>query len=125
MGNKQSVLVCDDDPRIRQLIRVNLTQRNYQVAEFENGQQLVNYLGHDGADLIILDLGMPVMNGFDTCVWIRQHGIKIPIIVLTAIEDSEARRQAVDSGANDYMTKPFQPQSLMALMAEVMASQPL
>lgn len=125
MDNKQSILVCDDDPRIRQLIRVNLTHRNYQVAEFENGQQLINYLGHKSADLIILDLGMPVMNGFDACVWIRQHGITIPIIVLTAMEDGEARRQAFDSGASDYMTKPFLPQSLMAHMAEIMAIKPL
>ena len=114
MVNQPCILVCDDDPLIRKVIKANLIKRNYQVSEFENGQQLIDYLQNDTGDLIILDLGMPIMNGFDTCVWIRQHDIDTPIIVLTAYEDFDLKYRAISLGVDDYMHKPFQIQDFLA-----------
>lgn len=114
MNIKPSVLVCDDDPRIRLLIKVNLVKHNYRVAEFENGQQLIDYLRCNSADLIILDIGMPTMDGFQTCEWIQQHGIRTPIIVLTAYEDIDYQSRAADMGVHEFMIKPIHLQEFIS-----------
>ncbi len=114
--DKLSVLVADDDPKIRKLVSVNLTQRNHLVHEVEDGQAVLEYLDHETPDIIILDLIMPIMNGNDVCLWIRRRGIDVPIMILSARDDEDIKVRALDAGADDYMTKPFKVEEFLARM---------
>lgn len=114
--NKLSILVADDDPKVRKLVSANLVQRNHLVHEVEDGQAVLEYLDHEIPDLIILDLIMPIMNGNDVCLWIRRRGIEIPIMVLSARDEEEIKVRALDAGADDYITKPFKVEELLARM---------
>jgi len=115
--NKLTVLVADDDPRIRQVISLNLKKRNWMVYEAENGRQVIEHLKHDIPDLVVLDLGMPVMNGYEVCAWIRQHGMDVPIMVLTAYSGVDLKIRALDAGANDYEVKPFKTDEFLARLS--------
>ncbi len=112
--DKLTILVADDDPKIRKLINVNLTQRNYLVHEVENGEQAVEYLKDNLPDLIIVDLVMPVMGGTDVCIWVRRHELEVPIMVLSAYDEEDLKVRALDAGADDYVTKPFRAEEFLA-----------
>jgi two-component system KDP operon response regulator KdpE len=118
--DKLSVLVADDDPKIRKLVSINLTQRKYAVHEVEDGQAVLEYLDHEIPDLIILDLIMPVMNGSDVCRWVRRRGIDIPILILSAHNEEELKVRALDAGADDYVTKPFKIEEFLARLRALM-----
>ena len=102
-----SVLVADDDPAIRKLLRISLSRQNYTVLEAENGQQVINLLEHERPSLLVLDLGMPLMNGAEVCGWVRQRCLVVPIMVLTAYNGVDLKIRVLDAGADDYLTKPF------------------
>jgi len=118
--HKTSVLVVDDDPKIRKLLNANLARRNYAVQEATNGEQAIACMQQELPDLAILDLVMPGMSGNEVCVWIRDQGLAIPIIVLSAYDEEELKVQALDAGADDYVTKPFQAEEFLARMRAVM-----
>jgi two-component system KDP operon response regulator KdpE len=118
--HKTSVLVVDDDPKIRKLLNANLARRNYAVQEAANGEQAIACMQQELPDLAILDLVMPGMSGNEVCVWIRDQGLAIPIIVLSAYDEEELKVQALDAGADDYVTKPFQAEEFLARMRAVM-----
>ncbi|MHB8626567.1 MAG: response regulator transcription factor [Aggregatilineales bacterium] len=105
--DKLSVLVADDDPKIRQLLNISLSQQNYVVYDVENGRQAIEFLEREIPNLVVLDLGMPVINGVEVCGWIRERGINIPIMVLTAYSGIDLNISVLDAGADEYMTKPF------------------
>jgi len=115
-----SVLIADDDPMIRRLLNVNLSQRHYQVSEVTNGEEAVNYLKQNTPDLIILDLVMPLRNGSEVCSWVRQRGLDVPILVLSAYDDETLKVQALDAGADDYVTKPFKVDEFLARLRALM-----
>ncbi len=117
---KTSILVVDDDPKIRKLLSVNLAKRDYAVREAANGNQATALIEEDPPDLVILDLVMPGMNGNDVCIWIREQGLDMPIIVLSAYDEEELKVKALDSGADDYVTKPFKLEEFLARMRAVM-----
>jgi DNA-binding response OmpR family regulator len=94
--NRLSVLMADDDPRIRQLVSVNLTRRKYAVHEVEDGEQAIEYLKRETPDLVILDLVMPRMSGADVCAWIRQRNSDVPIMVLSAYDEEDLKVRAVN-----------------------------
>jgi DNA-binding response OmpR family regulator len=118
--DKLSVLVADDDPKIRKLVSANLIQRNHLVHEVGDGQAVLEYLDHEMPDLIILDLIMPIMNGNDVCLWIRRRGIDIPIMILSAHDEEDIKVRALDAGADDYVTKPFKVEEFLARMRALM-----
>jgi two-component system KDP operon response regulator KdpE len=118
--HKTSVLIVDDDPKIRKLLSVNLIKRNYAVHEASNGDQAIASMEQEVPDLAILDLVMPGISGNDICVWMREHGLDIPIIVLSAYDEEELKVKALDSGADDYITKPFKSEEFLARMRAVM-----
>ena len=122
--DKRTVLVADDDPRIRQVISINLKKRNWDVHEVENGGQVVDYLKRSIPDLIVLDLGMPVMNGYDVCAWVRQRGMAVPILILTAYGGLDLKIRALDAGANDYVTKPFKTDEFIARLNALVTGSP-
>lgn len=118
--DKLTVLMVDDDPKIRKLVSANLGRRNYIVREASNGDQAIAYLEQTVPDLIILDLVMPEINGIDVCRWIRDEKMNVPVIVLSAYGEEELKVEALDAGADDYITKPFGSEEFLARVRAVM-----
>jgi two-component system, OmpR family, KDP operon response regulator KdpE len=109
------VLVVDDEPPIRKLLRMGLTTQGYQIVEAPNGKTALDLLG-EAPDLIILDLGLPDTQGLDLLRTIRAGNESIPIVVLSSRGDEAGKVQALDLGADDYITKPFGMDELLARM---------
>jgi two-component system KDP operon response regulator KdpE len=118
MSNAQTVLVVDDDPQVLKLVRMNLAARGYRVREAANGHEALSILRHETFDLVILDLVMPGTGGIDVCMQIREQS-DVPIIVLSAHDQEELKVEALDAGADDYVTKPFSHNELLARMRAV------
>ncbi len=112
-------LVVDDDPKIRQLIRVNLEPRGYTVQEASDGLDAIKVIEHDLPDLMLLDLVMPLMSGIEVCLWTRERS-DLPIIVLSAQDEEQLKVRALDAGADDYLSKPFGYEELLARVRAVM-----
>jgi len=107
------VLVIDDEPQIRRFLEISLRAQGYVVALAETGRQGLEALALEGADVVVLDLGLPDRDGQSVLTELRQWS-QVPVIVLT-VRSSQAEKVAVlDAGANDYVTKPFGIQELMA-----------
>ncbi|BFT69524.1 response regulator [Paenibacillus sp. P36] len=108
-----SVLVADDDPEIRDVIRIYLQNEGYCVFETEDGVQTLEQLRRESIDLIILDVMMPNMDGIRACFKIREM-TKIPIIMLSAKSEDIDKITGLTTGADDYVAKPFNPLELIA-----------
>jgi DNA-binding response OmpR family regulator len=116
MTTKRRILVVDDDPDLRLSLRRPLTAEGYLITEAGNAT--------DGAaaataptsrfDVIILDLGLPDGDGRDLCAELRRQGVRVPIILLTGLDDEHEVVRGLDAGANDYVTKPFRMSELLA-----------
>jgi two-component system KDP operon response regulator KdpE len=110
MGN---ILIVEDDPNIRKLVRVNLVKRGYTVFEAEDSHQAMARFQAEAIDLVLLDLVLPGLSGVDICVWIRARS-DVPIIILSARSEEDLKVAALDAGADDYVTKPFGHDELLA-----------
>lgn len=108
-----NVLIIDDETQIRKFLDIALRAQGYKVLQAENGQQGLELLALQGADLVILDLGLPDLDGFDVLSALRNWS-NAPVIVLSVRADEEEKVKLLDAGANDYVTKPFSVQELMA-----------
>jgi two-component system, OmpR family, KDP operon response regulator KdpE len=109
------VLVVDDEPQILRALRINLRARQYDVNTAENGTQALTLAAAHPPDLVILDLGLPDMDGVDVIGGLRGW-TAVPIIVLSGRADSADKVEALDAGADDYVTKPFGMDELLARM---------
>ncbi len=109
------VLVVDDEPQILRALRINLRARHYEVTIAANGTQALNEAAAHPPDLVILDLGLPDMDGVEVIGGLRGW-TAVPIIVLSGRADSTDKVQALDAGADDYVTKPFGMDELLARM---------
>jgi two-component system KDP operon response regulator KdpE len=107
------VLVIDDEPPIRKLLRMGLSTQGYEVIEATNGKNGLALLA-ENPDVIILDLGLPDIPGLDLLALIRERNERVPIVVLSSRGDETAKVQALDHGADDYVTKPFGMEELLA-----------
>jgi two-component system KDP operon response regulator KdpE len=116
------VLVIDDEPPIRKLLRMGLATQGYQTAEASNGKMALELLV-DGPDLVILDLGLPDVQGLELLRTIRERNDKVPIVVLSSRSDERAKVEALDLGADDYVTKPFGKDELLARMRAALRHQ--
>ena len=112
-AKRLKVLVIDDEPPIRKLLRMGLTTQGYEVLEAPNGKTSLELLAKK-PDLIILDLGLPDIQGHDLLRMIRARNEGIPIVVLSSRGDEAGKVQALDFGADDYVTKPFSMDELLA-----------
>ncbi len=113
MAKKIKVLVVDDEPKIRMFIRANLEARGYEVYLAQDGNEAVEMTGRVVPDVIVLDLNMPRMDGIEACRRIREWA-DMPIIILSVREDEKDKVRALDEGADDYVTKPFGIEELLA-----------
>jgi two-component system KDP operon response regulator KdpE len=116
------VLIVDDEPPIRKLLRMGLTAQGYQVLEASNGKAALELVAQ-GPDLVILDLGLPDVQGFDLLRTIRARNEQVPIVVLSSRGDEAAKVAALDLGADDYVTKPFGTEELLARMRAALRHQ--
>jgi two-component system, OmpR family, KDP operon response regulator KdpE len=107
------ILVVDDEPQIRRFLEISLRAQGYRVALADSAQAGLDRLATDGADLVILDLGLPDRDGQAVLADLRQWS-QVPVIVLTVRGGETEKVAALDAGANDYVTKPFGVQELMA-----------
>jgi DNA-binding response OmpR family regulator len=107
------ILVVEDERAVRELLRLLLEDHGYRVVEAEDGRQAVERFRRESLSLVILDLRMPVMSGFDACRIIRNES-DVPIIMLSAHTDSHDIVVALELGADDYVTKPFVDRELLA-----------
>ena len=107
------VLVIDDEPPIRKLLRMGLATQGYEISEAANGKAGLDLLGQN-PDIIILDLGLPDMQGLELLRMIRARNESVPIVVLSSRGDEAGKVEALDIGADDYVTKPFGMDELLA-----------
>jgi two-component system KDP operon response regulator KdpE len=108
------ILVVDDEPAIRRFMRTSLTAQGYRVTEAEDGPGTFESLRRDPPDVLVLDLGLPGIDGFEIIRKMRESGFTLPIIVLSSRADEVGKVKALDLGADDYVTKPFGIDELMA-----------
>jgi len=116
--DKKHILVVDDEKALRSLIRDYLIKANYSVSEAANGEDAVEVFFNQKIDLIILDIMMPGMNGYEVLTEIRKH-TDVPVIMLTAKDDEESEILGFNLKADDYVTKPFSAKALMARIEAV------
>jgi two-component system KDP operon response regulator KdpE len=116
------VLIIDDEPPIRKLLRMGLTTQGYETLEASNGKAALEKLAEEPA-LIILDLGLPDMQGHELLRTIRARNEAVPIVVLSARGDEAGKVEALDLGADDYLTKPFGMDELLARLRAALRHQ--
>ena len=116
------VLVIDDESPIRKLLRMGLSAQGYQILEAPSGKIALELLG-EGPDLVILDLGLPDVDGHELLRMIRARKESVPIVVLSSRGDEAGKVQALDYGADDYVTKPFGMEELLARMRAALRHQ--
>jgi two-component system KDP operon response regulator KdpE len=116
------VLVIDDEPPIRKLLRMGLTAQGYHIVEAPNGKTALELLDQK-PDLVILDLGLPDIQGHELLRMIRARDESVPIVVLSSRSDEAGKVQALDFGADDYVTKPFGMDELLARMRAALRHQ--
>ena len=118
------ILVVDDDPQIRRVMRATLTARGYEVNDAPSGEAALGRLREQACDLVLLDMNMPGMDGLETCRTIRA-GSEVPIIMLTVRNTEQDKVDALDAGADDYITKPFGTPELLARIRAALRRAPL
>ncbi|MGJ4909780.1 response regulator [Bradyrhizobium sp. HKCCYLS2033] len=121
-GAPIKVLVIDDEPPIRKLLRMGLTTQGYEILEASNGRNALELLGQEPA-LIILDLGLPDIDGLELLRTIRGRNEAVPVVVLSSRGDEAGKVQALDLGADDYITKPFGMDELLARLRAALRHQ--
>lgn len=112
-GTQPHVLVIDDEPQILRALRTILNAHHYRVSVAQNGEQGLALAAAERPDVIILDLGLPDMDGIEVCEQLRQW-TQAPIIILSVRSEESDKVQALDRGADDYLTKPFGANELLA-----------
>ncbi|OGO14703.1 MAG: DNA-binding response regulator [Chloroflexi bacterium RBG_13_68_17] len=119
MSEGKTILVVDDEPRYLRLMEVNLNTEGYKVITAPDGQQAIDRTAAEKPELILLDVMMPVMDGFTACERIREFSA-VPIIIITAKGEERDRVRGLDAGADDYIVKPFSAQELLARVRAVL-----
>lgn len=115
----KKILIVDDEPRYVRLMEANLISDNYEVLKAYNGQQALEIVEDQKPDLVLLDVMMPVLDGFTTCERIRKFST-VPIIMVTVKGEEKDRVRGLDLGADDYIVKPFSATELLARVRAVL-----
>jgi len=113
------ILLVDDDPRLRDLVRLALERAGFAVVAAADGRAALTHAAREAPDLVILDIGLPEMDGLETCRRLRALS-EVPILFLTARDDEIDRVLGFEMGADDYVTKPFSPRELVARVKAIL-----
>ncbi len=114
MEQKKKVLIVEDEKNIVDILRFNLQRSGYRTVEAYDGEDGLNKARSENPDLILLDVMLPKMIGFDVCRTLREEGNNVPVIILTAREEESDKVLGLEIGADDYITKPFPMRELIA-----------
>ena len=114
MEEKKTVLIVEDEKGIVDILRFNLEKEGYAVLTAYDGETGLALAQEKNPDIILLDVMLPKMNGFDVCRILRENGSSVPVIILTAREEETDKVLGLELGADDYITKPFSMRELMA-----------
>lgn len=114
MNTQKTVLIVEDEKNIVDILRFNLQREGYQTREAYDGEDGLAQALSDHPDLILLDVMLPKVNGFDVCRRLREKGDNVPVIILTAREEEADKVLGLEIGADDYITKPFSMRELIA-----------
>jgi two-component system, OmpR family, KDP operon response regulator KdpE len=117
--NEGCILVVDNEPQIRRVMRTTLIPEGFEVDDAKSGDEALEHIRSGKYDLVLLDINMPGMSGFDTCRAIRDLS-DMPIIMLTVHDAEKDKVEALDAGADDYITKPFGMPELLARVRAVL-----
>ncbi|BAZ43385.1 two-component response regulator [Chondrocystis sp. NIES-4102] len=107
------ILIAEDESRVAAFIAKGLQKNNFTTVVAEDGQQALEVVTSETVDLVLLDLGMPIKNGWEVLDELHQRGLKLPVIIITAYDDEQNKVLAIQKGASDYLTKPFQFKELL------------
>lgn len=113
------ILIADDEERMRRFVRMNLELEGYRIVEAENGLEALDMVREQMPDLVLLDVKMPKLDGFETLEMIREVS-DVPVIMLTVRSEEDDRVKGLDLGADDYITKPFSPRELASRIRAVL-----
>jgi two-component system KDP operon response regulator KdpE len=116
---RQVVLVADDDPLIQRLVRTHLDRAGFRVVTAADGEAALDMAAAEQPDLIVLDLMLPDVDGFEVCKRVREFSL-VPVVMLTARGDQVDKLRGFEVGADDYLTKPFSPPELLARVRAVL-----
>jgi len=118
-SNSKKILVVDDEERVREMLGFRLRLFGYQVLEATNGEEALEVAAREKPDLVLLDIMMPGMDGFQVCSRLKRNDEtkNIPVVILTAKADAKDVTRAVNSGASDYVVKPYDPMVLQQKVA--------
>lgn len=122
--NNARILIVDDEPQIRRVMRTTLVARGYMVSTARNGEEALERVREERFDLILLDINMPGIGGMETCRTLRSQS-DIPILVLSIRNAEKEKVEALDAGADDYVTKPFSMPELLARIRAALRRAPL
>ncbi|CDC73301.1 MULTISPECIES: response regulator [environmental samples] len=114
MSDQKTVLIVEDEKNIVDILRFNLQRSGYAILEAYDGEDGLKKALSANPDLILLDVMLPKMNGFDVCKALREKGSNVPVIILTAREEESDKVLGLEIGADDYITKPFSMRELVA-----------
>ena len=114
MDNRKTILIVEDEKNIVDIVKFNLMREGYRTIEAYDGEDGLNKARSENPDLILLDVMLPKMIGFDVCKTLRSEGNNVPVIILTAREEETDKVFGLEIGADDYITKPFSMRELMA-----------
>lgn len=114
MSDQKTVLIVEDEKNIVDILRFNLQRSGYAILEAYDGEDGLRQALSANPDLILLDVMLPKMNGFDVCKALREKGSNVPVIILTAREEESDKVLGLEIGADDYITKPFSMRELVA-----------
>ncbi len=117
---QRTILVVDDDPHIRQLLVFALGKAGLDTREAQHGEEALERIAAEAPDLVILDIGMPRMDGLEVCRRIRGQGSTLPILFLSSRDDEVDRVVGIELGADDYVVKPFSPREVTARVMAIL-----
>jgi two-component system KDP operon response regulator KdpE len=113
VSNKTRVLIIDDEPPIRRFLKASFSEEEFELIESDNGREGARFIATYNPDVVLLDLGLPDIDGVELTRQVREWS-SVPIIVISAREQEQDKVRALDAGANDYLTKPFGVPELLA-----------
>ena len=114
MAEEKTVLIVEDEKNIVDILRFNLERKGYRILEAYDGEEGLRRARTEKPDLILLDIMLPKMIGFDVCEALRRDGDNVPILLLTAREEEDDKVRGLETGADDYITKPFSMREVIA-----------